>query len=36
MTIKKQTRRRFTEEFEAETVKLAKESDRSMSGIAIS
>ena len=32
---KKKTRRRFTEEFKAETVKLVKQSDRSMAGIAI-
>ena len=35
MTKKKQTRRRFTEEFKAETVKLVKQSDRSMAGIAM-
>jgi len=35
MPKKKQTRRRFTEEFKAETVKLVKESDRSMSSIAM-
>ena len=34
MAKKRQTRRRFTEEFKAETVKLVKESDRSMSSIA--
>ena len=31
----KRTRRRFTEEFKAETVKLVKQSDRSMAGIAM-
>ena len=35
MTKKKKTRRRFTEEFKAETVKLVKQSDRSMAGIAM-
>ena len=30
----KRTRRRFTEEFKAETVKLVKQIDRSMAGIA--
>ena len=35
MPKKKQTRRRFTEEFKAETVKLVKQSDRPMSGIAM-
>ncbi len=35
MAKKKQTRRRFTEEFKAETVKLVKESDRSMASIAM-
>jgi transposase len=35
MPKKKQTRRRFTEEFKAETVKLVKQSDRAMSGIAM-
>jgi transposase len=35
MTKKKQTRRRFTEEFKAETVKLVKQSDRSMSSLAM-
>jgi hypothetical protein len=33
MTKKKKTRRRFTEEFKAETVKLVKQSDRSMSSL---
>jgi transposase-like protein len=31
---KKRSRRRFTNEFKAETVKLVKQSDRSMSDIA--
>ena len=35
MVKKKKTRRRFTEEFKAETVKLVKQSDRSMAGIAM-
>lgn len=35
MAKKKKTRRRFTEEFKAETVKLVKQSDRSMSSIAM-
>ena len=35
MTKKKKTRRRFTEEFKAETVKLVKQGDRSMAGIAM-
>jgi transposase len=35
MVKKKKTRRRFTEEFKAETVKLVKQSDRSMSSIAM-
>jgi transposase len=35
MTKKKKTRRRFTEEFKAETVKLVKQSDRSMSSLAM-
>ena len=35
MTKKKKTRRRFTEEFKAETVKLVKQSDRSKSSIAM-
>jgi transposase len=35
MTKKKKTRRRFTDEFKAETVKLVKQSDRPMSGIAM-
>jgi transposase len=35
MSKKKKTRRRFTEEFKAETVKLVKQSDRSMSSIAM-
>ena len=35
MTKKKKTRRRFSEEFKAETVKLVKQSDRSMSSIAM-
>jgi transposase len=35
MAKQKKTRRRFTDEFKAETVKLVKQSDRSMSGIAM-
>jgi transposase len=35
MAKKKKTRRRFTEEFKAETVKLVNQSDRSMSSIAM-
>jgi transposase len=35
MTKKKMTRRRFTDEFKAETVKLVKQSDRSMSSLAM-
>ena len=35
MSKTKRTRRRFTEEFKAETVKLVKQSDRSMSSIAM-
>jgi len=35
MVKKKKTRRRFTEEFKAETVKLVKQSDRSMSSLAM-
>ncbi len=34
MSKQKQTRRRFTAEFKAETVKLVKQSDRSMAGLA--
>jgi transposase-like protein len=33
MSKQKQTRRRFTAEFKAETVKLVKQSDRSISGL---
>jgi len=32
---KKKTRRRFTDEFKSETVKLVKQSDRSMSSVAM-
>jgi len=32
---KKKTRRRFTDEFKTETVKLVKQSDRSMSSVAM-
>ncbi len=32
--VKKRSRRRFTDEFKAETVKLVKQSDRTMSAIA--
>jgi len=32
---KKRSRRRFTDEFKAETVKLVKQSDQTMSAIAI-
>ena len=35
MAKKKKTRIRFTEEFKAETVKLVKQSDRSMSSVAM-
>ena len=35
MAKKKQTRRRFTDEFKSETVKLVKQSDRSMADIAM-
>jgi transposase-like protein len=35
MTKKKKTRRHFTEEFKAETVKLVKQSDRSMPSLAM-
>ena len=35
MSKKKKTRRRFSEEFKAETVKLVKQSDRSMSSLAM-
>jgi transposase len=35
MSKKKKRRRRFTEEFKAETVKLVKQSDRSMSSLAM-
>ncbi len=35
MSKEKKTRRRFTEEFKAETVKLVKQSDRSMSSLAM-
>ena len=35
MAKKKKTRRRFTDEFKSETVKLVKQSDRSMSSIAM-
>jgi len=35
MAKKKTTRRRFTDEFKSETVKLVKQSDRSMSSIAM-
>jgi transposase len=33
--VKKRSRRRFTDEFKAETVKLVKQSDRTMSDIAM-
>ena len=35
MTKKKQTRRRFTPEFKAETVKLVKQSDQTMAAVAM-
>ena len=35
MSKTKKTRRRFTDEFQSETVKLVKQSDRSMAGIAL-
>jgi transposase len=35
MAKKKKTRRRFTDEFKSETVKLVKQSDRSMSSVAM-
>jgi transposase len=35
MVKKKKTRRRFTDEFKSETVKLVKQSDRSMSDLAM-
>lgn len=35
MSKQKQTRRRFTAEFKAETVKLVKQSDRSMADLAM-
>jgi transposase len=35
MAKKKTTRRRFTDEFKSETVKLVKQSDRSMSSVAM-
>ncbi len=35
MTKKKKTRRRFTDEFKSETVKLVKQSDRSMADLAM-
>jgi transposase len=35
MAKQKKARRRFTDEFKAETVKLVKQSDRSMAGIAM-
>jgi transposase-like protein len=35
MARKRQTRRRFTDEFKSETVKRVKQSDRSMADIAV-